>query len=157
MHVPVLMLTARDAVEDRIAGFNAGADDYLVKPFDFGELLARLRALSRRGPQLRPQRIVIDDLIIDTAAQQVTRGGRGIELTAKEYALIEYLAREQGRVIGRAEISEHVWDESYDPCSNLIEVYINRLRHKIDGGFPQPLIHTRRGVGYMLQPCGDRE
>ncbi len=155
--VPVLMLTARDAVEDRIAGFNAGADDYLVKPFDFGELLARLRALSRRGPQLRPQRIVIDDLIIDTVAQQVTRGGRGIELTAKEYALIEYLAREQGRVIGRAEISEHVWDESYDPCSNLIEVYINRLRHKIDGGFLQPLIHTRRGVGYMLQPCGDRE
>ena len=154
--VPVLMLTARDAVEDRIAGLDCGADDYLTKPFAFGELLARLRALLRRRGEVRPARLRLADLELDTEAQRARRGGREIVLTAKEYALLEFLAREQGRVVGRAEIAEHVWDESFDPFSNLIEVYINRLRRKIDEGCAVPLIHTRRGAGYVLEvepPC----
>lgn len=148
--VPVLMLTARDALEDRIAGLDTGADDYLTKPFAFGEVLARLRALLRRGADLKQEKIEIADLALDTRSRIVTRGGRRIELTTKEYALLEYLARERGRVVGRAEIAEHVWDESFDPFSNLIEVYVNRLRRKIDEGRTPPLIHTRRGAGYML-------
>ena len=150
-HTPVLMLTARDAVEDRIAGLDCGADDYLTKPFAFGELLARLRALLRRRGEVRPARLRLADLELDTEAQRARRGGREIVLTAKEYALLEFLAREQGRVVGRAEIAEHVWDESFDPFSNLIEVYINRLRRKIDEGCAVPLIHTRRGAGYVLE------
>ncbi|HEV7860489.1 MAG TPA: response regulator transcription factor [Pyrinomonadaceae bacterium] len=149
-NVPVLMLTARDAVQDRIKGLDTGADDYLTKPFEVAELLARLRALLRRGHVVRPARITIADLSIDTRAHLVTRGGRNIELTAKEYALLEYLARERGRVLGRGEIAEHVWDENFDPFSNLIDVNINRLRRKVDDGFSAPLIHTRRGAGYML-------
>jgi len=149
-NVPVIMLTARDAIQDRITGLDTGADDYLTKPFEVAELLARLRALLRRGHVVRPAAIIIADLIIDTRAHSVTRGGRIVELTAKEYALLEYLAREQGRVLGRAEIAEHVWDENFDPLSNLIDVNINRLRRKIDDGFPSPLIQTRRGEGYML-------
>jgi two-component system copper resistance phosphate regulon response regulator CusR len=149
-NVPVIMLTARDAIQDRITGLDTGADDYLTKPFEVAELLARLRALLRRGHVVRPAAIVIADLVIDTRAHSVTRGGRLVELTAKEYALLEYLAREQGRVLGRAEIAEHVWDENFDPLSNLIDVNINRLRRKIDDGFASPLIHTRRGEGYML-------
>lgn len=149
--VPVLMLTARDAVEDRIAGLDTGADDYLTKPFEFGELLARLRALLRRGSELRGARIEVADLTIDTRGQTVTRNGRRIELTTKEYALLEYLARERGRVVGRAEIAEHVWDENFDAFSNLIEVYVNRLRRKVDDGRETPLIQTRRGAGYVLQ------
>jgi heavy metal response regulator len=149
-NVPVIMLTARDAIEDRITGLDTGADDYLTKPFEVVELLARLRALLRRGHVVRPASIIIADLVIDTRAHSVTRGGRLIELTAKEYALLEYLAREQGRVLGRAEIAEHVWDENFDPLSNLIDVNINRLRRKIDDRFPLPLIQTRRGEGYML-------
>ncbi len=149
-NVPVIMLTARDAVQDRIAGLDNGADDYLTKPFAVAELLARLRALMRRGHVVHAATIKIADLIIDMRAQRVTRGGRIIELTAKEYALLEYLAREQGRVLGRAEIAEHVWDENFDPLSNLIDVNINRLRRKIDDGFTPPLIHTRRGAGYLL-------
>lgn len=148
--VPVLMLTARDAVEDRIAGLDTGADDYLTKPFEFGELLARLRALLRRGAEIRPPKINVADLSIDTRAQQVWRGGRAIQLTTKEYALLEYLARNAGRVVGREEIAEHVWDETFDPFSNLIEVYINRLRRKIEDHVPPMLIHTRRGAGYIL-------
>ncbi len=151
-YVPVLMLTARDAVADRIMGLDMGADDYLTKPFEFGELLARLRALQRRGHEVRPATISIADLVIDTGAQHVSRAGHPISLTTKEYALLEYLARSAGRVIGRAEIAEHVWDESFDPFSNLIDVYINRLRRKVDDGFPAPLIHTRRGAGYILAP-----
>ncbi len=150
VRAPVLMLTARDAVEDRIAGLDTGADDYLTKPFEFGELLARLRALLRRGGELRQEKITIADLIIDTRAQRVWRAGRGVILTMKEYALLEYLARERGRVVGREEIAEHVWDESFDPFTNLIEVYVNRLRRKIDAGASVALIHTRRGAGYML-------
>jgi DNA-binding response OmpR family regulator len=148
--LPILMLTARDAVEDRITGLDRGADDYLTKPFEFRELLARLRALLRRSGELRPPQIVVGDLVLDTGAQTVTRGGRGIPLTAKEYALLEFLARNAGRVVGRAEIAEHVWDESFDPFSNLIEVYVNRVRRKIDTGAMKALLHTRRGAGYFF-------
>jgi DNA-binding response OmpR family regulator len=148
--MPILMLTARDAVEDRIAGLDHGADDYLTKPFEFRELLARLRALLRRSGELRPAKINIADLVLDTAAQSVSRAGRSVTLTAKEYALLEFLARNAGRVVGRAEIAEHVWDESFDPFSNLIEVYINRVRGKIDADSAKPLLHTRRGAGYVL-------
>ncbi len=147
---PVLMLTARDAVEDRVRGLDGGADDYLVKPFEFRELLARLRALLRRHSQVRAPIIRIADLEIDTVSQTVVRGGHPIELTTKEYALIEFLAVNKGRVIGREEISEHVWNESFDPFSNLIEVYIKRLRKKLDESFSEQLIHTRRGAGYIL-------
>lgn len=148
--MPILMLTARDAVEDRIAGLDHGADDYLTKPFEFRELLARLRALLRRSGELRPEKITIADLVLDTGAQTAKRAGRSVTLTAKEYALLEYLARNAGRVVRRAEIAEHVWDETFDPFSNLIEVYINRVRRKIDADSPKPLLHTRRGVGYVL-------
>src|SRR5437899_9636301 len=121
LKIPVLMLTARDAVEDRIAGLDHGADDYLTKPFEFRELLARLRALLRRSGELRPAKITVADLLLDTAAQSVSRAGRNVSLTAKEYALLEYLSRNAGRVVGSAGIAEHVWDESFDPFSNLIE------------------------------------
>ena len=147
---PVLMLTARDAVEDKVVGLDAGADDYLTKPFAFDELLARLRALLRRGADVRLPRIVVADLEIDTAGQRVWRAGREISLTSKEYALLEYLAREKGKIVGRAEIAEHVWDDSFDVFSNLIDVYVRRLRAKMDEGFAVPLIHTRRGSGYVL-------
>lgn len=150
-HVPILMLTARDAVEDRVRGLDLGADDYLTKPFEFSELIARLRALLRRHAPLLPAVIRVADLELDTRAQQAKRNGRRIELTTKEYALLEYLARNAGRVVGRAEIAEHVWDETFDPFSNLIEVYINRLRRKIDLPFASALIETRRGSGYVLR------
>ena len=153
--MPILMLTARDAVADRIAGLDHGADDYLTKPFEFRELLARLRALLRRSGELRPEKITIGDLVLDTGAQTAKRAGRSVTLTAKEYALLEYLARNAGRVVRRAEIAEHVWDETFDPFSNLIEVYINRVRRKIDVDSPKPLLHTRRGVGYALGTEGD--
>ena len=148
--IPILMLTARDGVQDRITGLDAGADDYLTKPFEFGELLARLRALLRRPSELRSPQIVVDDVVLDTASQTVKRGNRVISLTAKEYALLEFLARNAGRVVGRAEIAEHVWDETFDPFSNLIEVYVNRLRRKIDEGAAKPLLQTRRGSGYLF-------
>jgi DNA-binding response OmpR family regulator len=150
---PILMLTARDAPPDRVAGLDMGADDYLTKPFDFHELLARLRALLRRGPALRPETVEIADLIIDMRGRRVRRGGRQIELTAKEYALLEYLARRAGEVVSRAEIAEHVWEENFDPFSNLIEVYVQRLRRKIDEGRAPKLIRTRRGEGYVLAPA----
>ncbi len=153
--VPILMLTARDAIEDRVAGLDHGADDYLTKPFEFRELLARLRALLRRPVELKPAQLSVANLTLDTAAQSATRAGRGISLTHKEYSLLEFLARNPGRVVGRAEIAEHVWDETFDPFSNLIEVYINRLRRKIDGPKEIPLLHTRRGAGYMLGPIDD--
>jgi len=150
LRVPVLMLTARDSVEDRISGLDHGADDYLTKPFEFRELLARLRALLRRSGELRPAQIAVSDLVLDTGAQTVSRGGRTIPLTTKEYALLEFLARNAGRVVGRAEIAEHVWDESFDPFSNLIEVYVNRVRRKIDVHGAKALLHTRRGAGYFF-------
>jgi DNA-binding response OmpR family regulator len=150
LKIPVLMLTARDAVEDRIAGLDSGADDYLTKPFEFRELLARLRALLRRPSELKPAQLSVANLTLDTAAQVATRADRHISLTHKEYALLEYLTRNTGRIVGRAEIAEHVWDEHFDPFSNLIEVYINRLRRKIDAPKETPLLHTKRGAGYML-------
>lgn len=152
--VPVLMLTARDAVEDRVAGLDSGADDYLPKPFDFEELLARVRALLRRRPALYPEVINVADLSLDTRARRARRGGRDVELTAKEYALLEYLARRADEVVGRADIAEHVWDESYDPFSKVIEVFIQRLRRKVDEGHDLKLIRTRRGEGYTLTARG---
>jgi DNA-binding response OmpR family regulator len=150
IQVPILMVTAQAAVEQRITGLDSGADDYLTKPFDFGELTARIRALLRRAPAVRGGMIQIDDLSIDPRTRTVTRAGKTLDLTNKEYALLEYLARREGEVLGRAEISEHVWDESYDPFSNLIEVYIQRLRRKVDVPPLPRLIHTRRGEGYQL-------
>jgi DNA-binding response OmpR family regulator len=147
---PVLMLTARDIIEDRIAGLDAGADDYLTKPYDFRELLARLRALLRRGTDIRPEAIKIDDLEIDTRGRAVTRARQRVQLTAKEYALLEYFARHVGEVVTRGEIAEHVWDENFDSFSNLIEVYVQRLRRKIDDGHAVKLLHTRRGEGYIM-------
>lgn len=148
---PILMLTALDQVPDRITGLDHGADDYLGKPFDLNELLARLRALLRRGPRLEDDLLRVADLELHTRSRTVRRAGRLVELTAKEYALLEYLARRRGEVVGRADISEHVWDEAYDPFSNLIEVYIQRLRRKLEEGQPGPrLLHTRRGEGYRL-------
>ena len=149
--VPVLMLTARDAVDARITGLDSGADDYLTKPFDFGELLARLRALIRRGerPPL-PQVLQVGPLEVDTRAHRVTKDGHEIPLTTREYALFEFLARRSGEVLGRAEIAEHVWDESYDPMSNVIDVYVQRLRRKLDSAGAESIIKTRRGEGYAL-------
>jgi len=149
--VPILMVTARDAVDARIAGLDCGADDYLVKPFDFGELLARLRALIRRGGQpVLPERIAIGALTLDTRGRRVVAGGRELVLTAKEYALLEYLARRAGDVVSRADIAEHVWDEHYDPMSNVVDVYIQRLRRKIEDAGADPPIRTRRGEGYQV-------
>ena len=148
--VPVLMLTARDSVADRIAGLDSGADDYLSKPFDLHELFARMRALMRRGPTVRPEIVRIADLLIDTHARRVGRAGKAIELTTKEYMLLDFLARHADQVVSRQDIGEHVWDETFDPFSNLIEVYIQRLRRKIDDGHASKLIHTIRGGGYIL-------
>ena len=148
---PIMMLTARDAVDDRIRGLDSGADDYLVKPFEFAELLARLRALIRRGGAKQLPVIEVDDLRIDTRSRRVTRGGREITLTAKEYALLEFMAANAGRVVGREEIAEHVWNEEFDAFSNLIEVYINRLRRLLDRDADRKLIHTVRGAGYRLE------
>ena len=148
---PVLMLTARAAVDDRLTGFDAGADDYLTKPFSFRELLARLRALLRRDSQLRPDILEIEDLVVDAASHRVSRANNEVQLTAKEYALLEYLARRAGQLVSRAEIAAHVWDDTFDPFSNAIEVYINRLRKKIDGKHSHKLLHTRRGEGYILE------
>ncbi|HEX9160127.1 MAG TPA: response regulator transcription factor [Thermoanaerobaculia bacterium] len=148
--VPILMLTARDSVDDKIAGLDAGADDYLAKPFEFGELLARLRALLRRGGATMSATIRVAGLEIDTRSHKVTLDGRPLTLTTKEYGVLEYLARNSGRIVTREEISEHVWNQDFDPFSNLIEVYINRLRRNIEKVSPAKLIQTVRGAGYML-------
>jgi DNA-binding response OmpR family regulator len=148
---PILMLTARAAVDDRITGFDAGADDYLTKPFSFRELVARVRALLRRDSQLRPDIYQLEDLIVDSGSHRVSRAARTIELTAKEYALLEYLVRRAGQLVSRAEIAAHVWDDAFDPFSNSIEVYMNRLRKKIDEDHSIKLLHTRRGEGYILE------
>jgi two-component system, OmpR family, copper resistance phosphate regulon response regulator CusR len=149
--VPILMLTARDAVEARVDGLDAGADDYLVKPYDFRELTARLRALIRRGSQpVTPERLVVGSLTVDTRRQRVSRGGQETLLPAKEYALLEYLARRAGDVVSRAEIAEHVWDENFDPLSNVVDVYVQRLRRRFDRPGAPSIIRTRRGEGYQL-------
>ena len=153
--VPIIMLTARSGVEERVEGLDAGADDYLPKPFHFSELLARVRALLRRGPELGPSVQNVGDLAIDTRTRRVERNGRPIELTTKEYMLLAYLARRQGQVVTRADISEHVWDENFDPTSNVIDVYVQRLRRKVDDGHAQRLIHTRRGAGYVITAKAD--
>ena len=147
--LPVLFLTAKDSVEDRIAGLDAGADDYMIKPFAVAEVMARLRALLRRG-QPREVRLRVGDLELDLAHHVVTRGGRRLDLRPKEYALLEFLMRNSGRPITRSLIIEHVWDIHYDSVSNVVEVHVNSLRKKVDRGFTPMLIHTVRGVGYMI-------
>ena len=148
---PVLLLTARDTVEDKVQGLDAGADDYLTKPFAFAELLARIRALLRRGTAARAPVLQIADLTLDPAVRTVTRGGEAISLTNREFALLEYLMRNTGRVLTRTMIAEHVWDYSFDSGTNVIDVYVNYLRKKIDAGRERKLIHTVRGVGYVLK------
>ena len=149
--VPILMVTARDAVEARIEGLDSGADDYLIKPFDFGELLARVRALIRRGRQpLLPERLNAGPIALDTRTRRVYVGPRELVLTAKEYALLEYLVRRAGDVVSRSDIAEHVWDDHYDPLSNVVDVYVQRLRRKLDEHRSGSLIRTRRGEGYQL-------
>jgi two-component system, OmpR family, copper resistance phosphate regulon response regulator CusR len=149
--VPILMLTARDAVESRVDGLDAGADDYLVKPYDLRELMARLRALIRRGHQpVLPERLVVGPLMIETRSRRVVAHGREVLLRAKEYALLEYLARRAGDVVTRSDIAEHVWDEHFDPLSNVVDVYVKRLRGKLDVAGRESIIRTRRGEGYQL-------
>jgi two-component system copper resistance phosphate regulon response regulator CusR len=147
---PILMLTARGAVDDRVAGLDSGADDYLAKPFDFKELLARMRALLRRSKGLRPQVLTVADVVLDTGNHAATRAGRTISLTAKEYALLEFLMLNQDLVVSREQIAQHVWDETFDAFSNVIDVYIKRLRVKLETGGLKRLIRTRRGEGYIL-------
>jgi len=150
--VPILMLTALDGVDQRIAGLDAGADDYLTKPFDFGEFLARLRALGRRRLDALPETLTVGDLVVDTARRSARRNAREIELTAKEFALLVYLARNAGRVVSRAELLQHVWDDSGNSYSNIIDVYAGRLRRKIDEDAREPaLFKTVRGMGFMLE------
>jgi two-component system copper resistance phosphate regulon response regulator CusR len=148
--MPILMLTARGGLDQRVEGLDAGADDYLSKPYHFPELLARVRALLRRGPALAPATLAVADLELDTRARTAARGGRPLPLTTKEFSLLEYLMRKNGHVVSRDDIAQHVWDDSFDAASNLIEVYIQRLRRKIDDGHEPKLIQTRRGAGYVL-------
>jgi two-component system OmpR family response regulator len=147
---PILMLTARSQVGDRIQGLDVGADDYLVKPFDFGELLARVRALVRRAPVERPARLQVGDLAVDPATHGVTRAGVPVALTAREFAVLEYLARHAGEAITRAALLDHVWDENFEGSTNIVDVYVGYLRKKLEQPFDRPLIRTIRGVGYAL-------
>jgi len=153
--VPILILTARDATEEKVKHFEAGADDYLTKPFAFAELIMRVKALLRRGPIARSSVLRVEDLEVDRLTQQVRRGGKRIELTPKEYALLDYLASNPGRVCSRAMIIEHVWDHSFDGLTNIVDVYVRHLRGKIDDRFEVKLIRTVRGVGYALGTSAD--
>jgi DNA-binding response OmpR family regulator len=148
---PVLLLTARSEVSEKVEGLNAGADDYLPKPFALAELVARVRALGRRGLKIQPTTLKVDDLILDTISRIAQRGGRRIDLTTREYRLLEFLMRNCGRVCGRMEIVENVWDYDFDPGTNLVDVYVMRLREKIDSAFASKLLHTVRGIGYTLR------
>jgi DNA-binding response OmpR family regulator len=152
--IPILILTARDGTDEKVQHFEAGADDYLTKPFDFAELLVRIKSLLRRGPINRANVLRVADLELDRLAQQVRRGGQRIELTAKEYSLLEYLVSNVGRVFSRTMILEHVWDQSFEGVTNIVDVYVRYLRSKVDEPFSQKLIHTVRGVGYCVR---DRE
>jgi two-component system OmpR family response regulator len=149
---PVLMLTARDTVEDRIRGLDAGADDYLVKPFALGELAARVRALLRRCASVRPVVLAVGDLVLDPAARTVSRAGVGVELTAKEFALLELFMRHPGEVLSRTRILEHVWDFAFDPASNVVDQYVGYLRRKVDRPWGRDDLQTVRGAGYRLRP-----
>ncbi len=151
VNIPILMLTARDSVEDRVTGLDAGADDYLVKPFAFNELLARIRALLRREGASKSPRIHVGDLMLDTVTRESWRGQRLIELTTKEYTILEYFMRHPNMVITRTMLQEHAWDYDFDSLSNLIDVYIRRLRRKIDNGEPESMFQTVRGAGYRLR------
>ena len=151
IQTPVLILTAQSKVDQRVKGLDAGADDYLTKPFAIDELLARVRALLRRGTAEASGTLQIDDLILNPATREVTRGGQRIDLTVKEYALLEYFMRHAGRVLTRPMISDHVWNQDFDTFTNVIDVYVNYLRNKIDRGRTKKLIHTIRGSGYMLK------
>jgi len=148
--VPILILTARDATEEKVQNFEAGADDYLTKPFAFAELLVRVKALLRRGPVNRSSVLRVGDLEVDRLSKQVRRAGKRIELTAKEYALLEYFATNPGRVFSRTMIIEHVWDQSFEGLTNIVDVYVRHLRAKVDDPFPAKLIRTVRGMGYCL-------
>jgi two-component system copper resistance phosphate regulon response regulator CusR len=148
--VPILLLTARDTVADRVAGLDAGADDYLIKPFAFAELCARLRALLRRDRRVVDNEVQVADLVIDTRQRTARRGARQLDLTPTEFAVLEYLAQHAGRVVSRTEIVAHVWDDNHDPSSNAIDVYMSRIRRKVDGGESSALIVVRRGAGCML-------
>jgi two-component system OmpR family response regulator len=149
--VPVLMLTARDAVGDRVTGLDAGADDYLTKPFAISELFARVRALVRRGPAARPPHLVAGVLVLDPSTHRATRSGRELDLTPKAFALLEYLMHRPGQVVSRAELLEHVWDFAFDGSSNVVDAYVSRVRDAVDKPFDEPLIETVRGVGYRLR------
>jgi two-component system, OmpR family, response regulator len=149
---PVLMLTARGQVADRIAGLDVGADDYLAKPFDFGELLARLRALLRRVPEERPARLEVGDLVVDPATHAVSRAGEPVLLTAREFAVLEFLARHPGEAVSRTRLLDHVWDENFLGSTNVVDVYVGQLRRKLEQPFARPLIRTIRGVGFALDP-----
>ena len=150
--MPVLFLTARDQVEDRVKGLELGADDYLVKPFAFAELLARVRTLLRRGRHREDDQLAVADLELDLRRRRATRSGQRIDLTAKEFALLELLMRRSGEILPRSLIASQVWDMNFDSDTNVVEVAIKRLRNKVDAGFPQPLIHTVRGMGYVMEP-----
>ena len=147
---PILMLTARDTIDDRVIGLEVGADDYVTKPFAFRELVARVRALARRRPALVPRLVTIANLDVDLASRQVRRAGYSIELTAKEFALLEFFVLHRGEVVDRAAITAHVWDDNHDPFTNVLEVLVRRLRRKIDDDFEPKLIHTLRGAGYRF-------
>lgn len=149
--VPVIFLTARDSVHDRIAGLDLGADDYLVKPFDFDELLARIRAVTRKYGTQKTSVLTLADLAVDTSGHTVTRGGQLLKLSAKEYAILEYLMRHQGMVVSRTQLENHVWNYDYEGGSNVVDVYITYLRKKLDGGFDKKLLHTVRGSGWVVR------
>jgi DNA-binding response OmpR family regulator len=151
LKTPILLLSARGAVSERVEGLNAGADDYLAKPFALAELIARVRALGRRSGESQPIALKVDDLTLDTVTRLARRGGQRIELSSREFRLLEFLMRSQGRVCGRMDIVQNVWDYDFDPGTNLVDVYIKRLREKIDSGFEKKLLHTVRGVGYVLR------
>jgi len=154
IETPVLMLTAKDTIDDKVVGLDSGADDYLAKPFAFEELLARVRALLRRKEKSKPLILSADDLTIDILAHKVTRSNKEIILTPKEHSILEYLLRNKNHVVSRMKLTEHVYEYQFDPDTNVIDVYVNKLRNKIDKDFNHPLLHTVRGIGYMIKELG---